>query len=115
MQEYLVLLIQNAKIISIDDTKARKLKGVIDIIHKNNTKAISWYGENGNLFDENVKHEGDEVACVVAETEAIAKTALELIQVQYEELGFSVTTKESLGENSYKIYDLGNIRKGKPG
>lgn len=104
----------NAKIISIDDTKARKLKGVIDIIHKNNSKAISWYGENGNLFDENVKHEGDEVACVVAETEAIAKAALELIQVQYEELGFSVTTKESLGENSYKIYDSGNIRKGKP-
>ena len=104
----------NAKIKSIDDTKARKIKGVIDIIHKNNTEAIPWYGDNGNLFDANVKHEGDEVACVVAETEAIAEAALKLIQVQYEELGFSVTAEESIQENAYKIYDSGNIRNGKP-
>lgn len=104
----------NAKIKNINDTKAKKLKGVIDIIHLNNSKSIPWYGKNGNLFDENVKHEGDEVACVVAETEAIAKTALKLIQVQYEELGFSITAEESFKENSYKIYDSGNIRNGKP-
>jgi xanthine dehydrogenase molybdopterin-binding subunit B len=69
----------NAKVKSIDDNKARKVKGVIDIIHKNNIDPIPWYSDNGNLFDENVKHEGDEVACVVAESEVIAERALKLI------------------------------------
>ncbi|MCB0730088.1 MAG: xanthine dehydrogenase family protein molybdopterin-binding subunit [Ignavibacteriae bacterium] len=104
----------NAKIKSIDISIAKNLKGVLEILTYQNIDDIDFYGENGKLLDQHVKHEGDEVACIVAESEKIAETASKLIQVQYEKLGFSTSIEQSTRDNSVKIYDWGNIRNGKP-
>jgi len=104
----------NAIIKSIDTSKAERIKGVLEVLTLNNTDDIDWYGEHGKLFDKNVKHEGDEVACVVAESEKIAEEAVKQIIVEYEELGFSINAEESLRKNAFQIYSWGNISRKKP-
>lgn len=104
----------NAIITKIDFSRAKKLKGVLEIITFQNVDDINWYGENSKLFDNHVRHEGDEVACVVAESEQIADSAIKLINVEYKKLGFSISAEDSLSNNAVQIYDWGNISWGKP-
>lgn len=87
-----------AKIKKIDKSKAEKLQGVATIItHLDKdvsrvayTRAGQGYPEPSPydkfILDEYVRHVGDEVLAVAALTEDIAQRALELIEVEYEEL-----------------------------
>lgn len=104
----------NAKIKSIDLSKAMKMDGVLDIITYNDVSNIEWYGGNSKLLDRHVRYEGDEIAFVSAETEKIALEAIKNIRIEYEELGFSTNSEESLRENAYQNYEWGNIIDGKP-
>ncbi len=80
----------HARIRSINIKRALKIDGVLDILTHENAPKIPWYGNSSFLFDPHVRYEGDEVACVVAETEAIADRALKEIQVEYDVLPFVV-------------------------
>ncbi|HBC93932.1 MAG TPA: carbon monoxide dehydrogenase [Pelotomaculum sp.] len=90
----------HARIVSIDTTEAEKLSGVKAVAtHKNtsremfNTAACMvltvkelepvW---DQNIFNQELRFMGDEVAAVAAVSEDIAKEALKLIKVEYEEL-----------------------------
>jgi xanthine dehydrogenase YagR molybdenum-binding subunit len=103
----------HAKIKNINTSKAENLPGVLGILSSNNAPDIKWF-DTSSLFDKHVRYEGDEVACVVAETEEIATRALKLIKVDYDELPFTVDAKEAMQPDAPKIYDEGNIRDGKP-
>ena len=98
----------HARIKSIDISKAEKLSGVQAILTKDNSPEIKWYNETSKLFDETLRHEGDEVACVAAVTEKIALQALKLINVDYEILPHVVDAREALKEDSPKVHDWGN-------
>ncbi|MBI9103140.1 MAG: molybdopterin-dependent oxidoreductase Mo/Fe-S-binding subunit [Spirochaetales bacterium] len=86
----------HALIKSIDTQAAEKLPGVVKVFtHKN--VPDTYYSQAGQGFPEpspydrklignKVRHVGDRVAAVVAETEAIAIQALKLIEVEYEVL-----------------------------
>ncbi|MCF6268677.1 MAG: xanthine dehydrogenase family protein molybdopterin-binding subunit [Melioribacteraceae bacterium] len=100
-----------ATITKIDTSKAEKLKGVIKIIHTYNTNEISWYWGNSKLFDKTTRYEGEEVAFVVAETEAIAEKAVRLIKVEYKELDFVINPVDAAKEDAPKIHEGGNIPK----
>jgi len=100
-----------AKIESIDTSKAEKLKGVLKILTYKNAPDIGWYGSYSKLLDQTVRYEGDEVAFIVAETEAIAEKAMSLIDVKYKELDFVTDTLEAVKDNAPKIYEDGNIPK----
>jgi len=104
----------NAIIEKIDISEAKKLKGVLEILTFQNTEDIDWYGDHSKLFDKHLRYEGDEVACVVAESEKVANNALTKINVTYKKLDFSVSAEESLKESAFQIYDWGNLRNGKP-
>ncbi|MCF8243454.1 MAG: molybdopterin-dependent oxidoreductase [Melioribacteraceae bacterium] len=104
----------NALIKSIDTSKAEKLKGVVKIIHKDNIPKITWYWDSTLLFDPHVRHEGDEVVCVAAETTEIAEEALSLINIEYEELPFTVSASEAMKDDAPKVHDWGNVMGGKP-
>jgi len=104
----------NAKIKNIDDSKARKLKGVYEIIHYKNAPKIKWYYGSSFLFDQHVRYEGDEVACVVADSEELAEKAIGLISVEYEILPHATRAEEAM-RNKVKIHKSGNIVRGKPG
>jgi len=97
----------NAIIESIDDSRAKKINGVIGVIHAFNTNPIKWY-HNSFLFDKHVRYEGDEVACVAATSEQIAEEALKKIKVKYKQLNFEIRAKESIN-SKLKIHKGGNI------
>ena len=103
----------HAKIKSIDVSEAQKIKGVLDILTFQNTPKMEWYGRS-YLFDPHLRYEGDEVACVAAESEAIAERALKAIKVDYEILPFVVETEKALKKDAPKLYEDGNLMGGEP-
>jgi len=80
----------HARIKRIDTSKALALDGVVTVVV--GTDAPNKYGilpvghDETALAVDKVRYVGDNVACVVAETEGIAEKALELIDVEYEPL-----------------------------
>ena len=86
----------NARIAGIDDTRARAVPGVHAVLHYGNTPRVK-YASGGQSwpnphpydqvsFDDRVRHVGDRVAAVAAETIEAAEEALRLIDVAYEVL-----------------------------
>ena len=76
----------HANIISIDISEAIKLKGVKDIITgENYDKRSGLYLEDRFfLAVEKVRYRGEAVVAIAAESEEIAKTAVELVNIEYE-------------------------------
>jgi 4-hydroxybenzoyl-CoA reductase subunit alpha len=80
----------HAKIKKIDSFRAEELEGVICVV--TGPDAPNKYGilpvghDETALAVEKVRYVGDNVACVVATSEAIAERAVELIDVEYEPL-----------------------------
>lgn len=86
----------SAYIDSIDTTEAEKLDGVVKVFTYKNTPDV-YYTTAGQgfpepsphdkrLFNQKLRHFGDRVAAVVAETEEICNKALSLIDVKYSPL-----------------------------
>lgn len=104
----------HAKIKRIDASKALKHPGVLAVITHENSPKIPWYGGSTWLFDTHLRYVGDEIACIAAETRAIAEQALELIHVDYEALPFVVDPEEALKPDAPKLYEKGNLYRAKP-
>jgi xanthine dehydrogenase YagR molybdenum-binding subunit len=104
----------HALIKSIDIREALKHPGVLAVISHENTPKIPWYSNTSYLFDPHLRYPGDEVACLAAESEAIARQALELIRVEYDILPFVVDAEKAMQPNAPKLYETGNIQDGKP-
>lgn len=104
----------SAKIKKIDISKAREYPGVLAVITHENSAKIPWYWGTTQLFDNNLRFEGDEVACLAAESEQIAEDALKLIEVEYEVTPFSISAEDAMKPEAHKIHDWGNIVMGRP-
>jgi len=79
----------HARIISIDTTKAETLPGVRTVVTGRDApdRRYGGYLRDQHVLAKNVvRHIGDAVAAVAADTLEIAERAIELIDVQYEEL-----------------------------
>jgi len=80
----------HAMIKRINSSRARVLEGVVTVV--TGTDAPNKYGilpvghDETALAVDKVRYVGDNVACVVATSEAVAEKALELIEVEYEPL-----------------------------
>ena len=61
------------------------------------------------VFDTRVRFVGDRVAAVAVTSREIAKKALSLIKVEYEELPAVFVVEEAASEKAYPIYKGGNI------
>ena len=105
----------HANIIEIDDSKAVALAGVHAVLHFKNTPRIkyasggqSWPNPHPHdqvSFDNKVRHVGDRVAAVAAETEEIARKALGLIDVEYEVLPYVLDEIETKKIGAPVIHD----------
>ena len=110
----------HARILNIDTGKAEQLPGVKAVIcHKNVPRVAynSYYREpideerlpaDEYIFDEKVRYVGDKVAAVAATSLDIAEEALELIEVEYEELPFVLDPLEALAPDAPRIHDVEN-------
>ena len=93
----------HARIIKLDVDKAKQYPGVRAVLTAkdipNNTEY--WHGDDAwILAEDEVKYIGDNVAIVAADSEAIAKEALKLIEVEYEELPHSVHLEDAVSPDS---------------
>ena len=104
-----------ARILDIDDSAAVKLPGVHAVKHYKNTPRVmyasggqSWpnpYPYDQVSFDNKVRHVGDRVAAVAAETPEIAAAACRLIKVTYEVLPFILDERLAMEPGAPVIHD----------
>ena len=90
----------HARIVSIDTSRARALPGVHGVITGADMPirygVIPWTPDENALAVEKVRFIGDEVAAVAAVDEDTANAALELIDVEYEQLPAFFDPREAL-------------------
>ena len=104
-----------ARIVSIDDSAARAVDGVHAVLHHGNTPRVK-YASGGQSwpnphpydqvsFDDRVRHVGDRVAAVAAETVEAAEEALRRIDVTYEVLPAVFDERFAMDPEAPKVHD----------
>jgi 4-hydroxybenzoyl-CoA reductase subunit alpha len=99
----------HARIKRIDSSRAEKIEGVVAVVVGKD--APNPYGilpvghDEYALALDKVRYVGDNIACVVATSEAIAEKALELIDVEYELLPAYFDPEESMKAQTHLIHD----------
>lgn len=105
----------HANIVDIDDSAALALPGVHAVLHHGNTPRVK-YASGGQSwpnphpydqvsFDTKVRHVGDRVAAVAAETLQQAEEALRLIDVTYEVLPSVLDERDAIADGAPVIHD----------
>ncbi len=107
--------VAHARIKRIDASRARALPGVHAVLtYKDIPRVVySTAGQSDPIpgpldmfsLDEKVRYVGDRVAFVAAESEEIAERALELIDVEYEELPAIIDPRDAIKEGAVRIHD----------
>jgi putative selenate reductase molybdopterin-binding subunit len=105
----------HARIKSIDASRARALPGVQAVLTHEDIPRVAYttagqsYPEPGPhdnfSLDNKVRWVGDRVAAVAAETEEIARQALDLIEVEYEVLPAILDPREAMKPGAPVIHD----------
>ena len=105
----------HARVVDIDTTQAEAVEGVVMVLTAKDVP-INEYGlgvkdqpvlcgpGSGIAGADIVRFEGDQVALVIAESEAIAVKALKLIEVTYEDLPVVKTLGEALKEGAQILH-----------
>ncbi|MCR5761121.1 MAG: molybdopterin-dependent oxidoreductase Mo/Fe-S-binding subunit [Sphaerochaetaceae bacterium] len=115
----------SAYINSIDTSEAEKVEGVVKILTAYNTPDTHYMqAGQGNpepsphdrrLFNLKVRHVGDRVAAVIAETKEAAEQARDLIKVSYEVLPAVFTVEEAMAEGAPLVHNgIVEYRSGAP-
>ena len=103
----------HAKIVSIDASQAEALPGVIAVLTRDdvigNPNYEAHYGpvlrDQTIVALDKVHYAGDPVAAVAATRPEIAEEALELIEVDYQELPAVMNTEEALAEGAALVHE----------
>lgn len=105
----------HARIKRIDASKARALPGVAAVLTWQDIPRVvySTAGQSDPIpgpldtfsLDQKVRFVGDRVAFVAAETADIAEKALELIEVEYEELPLVLDPRQAMQPDAPRIHD----------
>lgn len=103
----------HAKIISIKTEKAECLPGVAAVITHRDVPGMNRFGiiipDQPVLCEDRVRYIGDAIAAVAAESVAIANEALDLIEVEYEELPILDDIEKALHPDAPRLHPKGNI------
>ncbi len=114
----------HAEILRIDARKAAALPGVRTVVTFQDAPAIPY--ETGDdpvtdgavapvyLLNRTVRHVGDEIAAVAADTEEIADEALRLIEVEYRSLPFVIDAERALEADAPSVRGGTNLAGKKP-
>ncbi|MCB1069813.1 MAG: molybdopterin-dependent oxidoreductase [Kiritimatiellae bacterium] len=105
----------HARIVSIDTTEAEAMPGVRCILHHENVPRIEHTTAGQGhpepspydtfMFDNKVRHVGDRVAAVAADTVAQAEAAVDAIKVEYEVLPPILDAEVAMDEGAPVIHD----------
>jgi CO/xanthine dehydrogenase Mo-binding subunit len=103
----------HARIVDINYKEALKIKGVAGIFTEKDIPGKNLIGiinkDQPLLAVGKVRSVGEPVALVAAETESVARRALDFIEVTYEDLPAVFTTEEALRPDAPPIHEKGNL------
>lgn len=103
----------HAEVVSIDDSEARALPGVVFVATAKDVPGLNRYGrakkDQRVLSDGRVRQVGDAVAAVAATSPEIATEALTHIRVSYQPLPAVADPAEALKEGAVRIHEDGNL------
>ena len=101
------------KILSISDSKARKVPGYVTLVTYKDVKGPNKWPLVVNdypfLPENEARFQGETVALVVAGTQKAAKNAARLVELKYKELPFIEDPLKSLDKKSIKLYGNDNV------
>jgi CO/xanthine dehydrogenase Mo-binding subunit len=99
----------HARISRVDASKAEQLPGVLAVITRTDQANLSMFGaaykDQTIVAVDKVRYAGDPVAAVAAVDEATADQALELFEVDYEELPAVTNLDEALAPGAPLVHD----------
>lgn len=98
----------SARIVGIDTRAAQALPGVKVVITGADAPATRWgvtHKDRHILARGRVRFAGEEVAAVAAVSEDVARDALDLIRVDYEEAPAVLTPEEALDDEAPRLHD----------
>ena len=100
----------HAKVIRVDASKAEKIPGVVAVITAKDTLGIT-FGVSPARYDEQilaqdkVRYVGDEIAAVAALNPVIAREALNLIEVEFEEIPAVLDAHRAMEEDAPQLHE----------
>ena len=103
----------HAKIVSVDADAACGLPGVHAVVTPFDVPSGN-IAPDVPILDTEVRFVGDEVAAVAADDEFIAQHALDLIEVEYEQLPFVTDPRAAIEPGSPPVHPGGNLVGGEP-
>src|SRR5499425_115331 len=100
----------HARITKVDASKAKELTGVIATLTRDDIQEFAYkygatYKDQTIVAVEKVRYVGDPVAAVLAEDPVIADQALELIEVDYEELSKVTNIEEATASGAIQVHE----------
>jgi CO/xanthine dehydrogenase Mo-binding subunit len=107
--------VPHARLVNIDAGKAAQLPGVIATLTRDDIKLFNYkygatYKDQSIVAVDKVRYVGDPVAAVLADDAAIAEQALELIDVEYEELPAVTNIEEATAPGAALVHEAGVAR-----
>jgi xanthine dehydrogenase molybdenum-binding subunit len=106
--------VAHAKLRRIDVSRALAFPGVAAVLTHENVPRVLHYGSphprsasvtrDQYILDHKVRYWGEGVAAVAAASEEIAEEALDLVEVEYEELPAAFTVEQALAPNAPSIH-----------
>ena len=94
----------------IDATKAEALPGVVTVLTRENLDGMnpyfgSAYKDQTIVALDKVRYDGDPVAAVVADDEATAAEALELIETEYQEIPAVIDIADAIAPDAPLVHE----------
>ena len=107
--------VAHAKLLKVDASRAKELPGVIatltrDDIQRFNYKYGATYKDQSIVAVDKVRYVGDPIAAVLADDPATAEQALELIDVEYEELPIIGNIEDATASGAALVHEAGVAR-----
>ncbi|MFI5449299.1 MAG: xanthine dehydrogenase family protein molybdopterin-binding subunit [Candidatus Bathyarchaeia archaeon] len=103
----------HALIRKIDVSKAESLPGVVTVLTHKDVPGLNGFGivipDQPVLCSDKVRFLGDAIAVVAAESEEIAETAVQLVEVDYEPLPVVTDPVEAMKPETTRVHANGNI------
>ena len=100
----------HARLKRVDASKAEKLAGVYAVVTREDQKNLRMFGaaykDQTVVAVDKVRYAGDPVAAVAAIDEVTADTALQLIEVDYEELPAVTNLDEALADGAPLVHEV---------
>jgi CO/xanthine dehydrogenase Mo-binding subunit len=102
--------VAHARLVKVDASKAQQLTGVIATLTRDDIKDFNYkygatYKDQSIVAVDKVRYVGDPVAAVLAEDPALAEDALNLIDVEYDELPKVTNIEEAVAPRAIQVHE----------